>query len=445
MAARKRRELAYYLPEPAKPHTILRIPGSHTLYIGPLSCTRRHIVHAHEYGDVGNVSSLFISEADVISGRYEDLVVDSIAELSKIINPAPHIYFLAVFCIDDFLGTDEEALLDRLCSEYPGNQFVVQHIDPVSLNDKMNMGSKKNAALYSFIMPGQVKDNGINFIGNFVSLEKDNDFLALLDKWGIGPVRELFHCETYDDYQDMGRSCLNILMRRISQGAAELMKKKLDIDYYPLMPGYDAYAVARQYNEVGKMLGKDKVDFSNEIKAAIDDARRTADMLDALPVAVDCSASLMPSYMAKALIEYGFNVRYVFKSSHEFKLDAEAENYIIEECPNVMLTTSDSFMHVKGLDASEGKREKKECLAIGSDCALILNAAYFADIWHDEGYFGFQGIHRLMKVIRDAVFSDGKEVKFCEKEVKFCGKEVKSYEKEVRSYEKEVRSDSKGV
>ncbi len=418
MAKKKRRELAYYLPEPAKVHTVLRIPGSHTLYIGPLSCTRRHMVHAREYGDAGNVSSLFISEADVISGRYEDLVAESIAELSELINPTPHIFFLAVFCIDDFLGTDEEALLERLRSEYPENQFAVQHIDPVSLNDKMNMGSKKNATFYSFIKPGQPKDKGINFVGNFVSLEKDNDFLALLEKWGIGPVRELFHCETYEDYQKMGKSCLNILMRKISQGAADLMKEKLGIDYYPLMPGYDANEVARQYNEVGRMLGKDEIDFSEEIKSAISDARQTAAMLAGLPVAVDCSASLMPSYLAKSLIEYGFNVKYVFKSSHEFKLDAESENYIIEECPDVVLTTSDSFMHVKGLDGKSKdtrKKAKKECLAIGADCSLILNAAYFADVWHDEGYFGFQGIHRLMEVIRNAVFSkeksDGSDAK----------------------------------
>ena len=46
---------------------------------------------------------------------------------------------------------------------------------------------------------------------------------------------------------------------------------------------------------------------------------------------------------------------------------------------------------------------ESDCLAIGADCARVLHAQHFADVWHDEGYFGFHGIHRLMETLRSAI------------------------------------------
>ncbi|MEG1997100.1 MAG: nitrogen fixation protein NifE, partial [Clostridiales bacterium] len=198
--------LSYYLPEPDKIRTVLQIPGSHTLYAGPLSCTRRHAIHAMQFGDRKNISFLFITEADVISGRYEELIVQSIGQLLAVVEPSPHIFFIAVFCIDDFLGTDEAALLDTLRKTYPDRQFALEHIDPVTLDEQINMGTRKHANLYSFIKPAAKHDNGINFLGNFVSLEPECEFLSLLRKWGCDPVRELFQCQNYDEYKDLGKS-----------------------------------------------------------------------------------------------------------------------------------------------------------------------------------------------------------------------------------------------
>lgn len=389
--------LTYYLPEPDKVHTVLHIPGSHTLYVGPLSCTRRHAIHESEFGDRKDASFLFITEADVVSGRYEELMVESVGSLIELLEPSPHIFFLAVFCIDDFLGTDEAALLDRLRGTYPDRQFAMEHIDPVSLDEALNMGMKKHVNLYSFIKPAYEHDRGVNFLGNFVSLEPECEFLTLLRSWGCGPVRELFHCESYEGYQDMGKSCLSVVLRYMGTHSGDFMRDTLDIPYYVFTASYDAGTVAHGYGDIAELLGRERPDFTVEIEKVKEDAGDTARLLNEMPVAIDSSAFLAPFAAAKTLLDYGFNVRYVFRSNHSFEQDIEAEKYISQHFPQVIVTRAKSYTHLYE------RIGESDCLAIGADCARVLRARHFADVWHDEGYFGFHGIHRLMATIRDAV------------------------------------------
>lgn len=389
--------LTYYLPEPEKLHTVLHIPGSHTLYVGPLSCMRRHAIHETKFGNRRDASFLFITETDVVSGRYEELMVESIGNLIELLEPSPHIFFIAVFCIDDLLGTDEDALLQTLRGIYPDRQFAMEHIDPVSLDETLNMGMRKHANLYSFIKPVVRHDRGVNFLGNFVSLDPKCEFLALLRSWNCGPVRELFHCESYEDYQDMGKSCLSVVLRYMGMHSGDFMRDVLGIPYYVFTASYDAETISRGYEEIAELLGKDRPDFTAEIKKAKKDAEDTAQLLNGMPVAIDSSASLTPFATAKALLDYGFNIRFVFRSNHSFKLDAEAEAYIAKNCSQVIITRAESYTHLYE------RIGESECLAIGADCARVLRARHFADVWHDEGYFGFHGIHRLMATIRDAV------------------------------------------
>ena len=350
-----------------------------------------------KYGNRRDASFLFITEADVISGRDEELMVESVGKLIELLDPSPHIFFLAVFCIDDFLGTDETAMLERLRAAYPDRQFAMEHIDPVSLDEARNMGMKKHVNLYSFIKPALKHDRGVNFLGNFVSLEPECEFLALLKKWNAGPVRELFHCRTYEEYQDMGKSCLSVVLRYMGTHSGDFMRDTLNIPYYVFTTSYDAEKVAQGYGDIAEILGAERPDFTAEIAAVKEDAARTAAILDGMPVAIDSSASLAPFATAKALIDYGFNVRYVFRSNHSFQQDLEAKEYIERNCPQVIVTHAESYTHLYE------RIGEADCLAIGADCARVLHARHFANVWHDEGYFGFHGIHRLMETLRSAI------------------------------------------
>lgn len=398
--------LSYYLPEVPRDHKVMHIPGSHTLYVGPLSCQRRHDIHARQYGDRRDVSFLYITQADVISGRYEDLLVEAVGQLREAIAPLPHIFFICTFCIDDFLGTDEEALLARLRASYPDSQFAFEHVDPVSMNERMNMGTKLISTQYSFIRPvppGQ-HDRGINLLGVFVPFHPDCEFLRLIDEWGCGPLRSIVFAKTYEDYQDIGKSCLSLVFRIMNTQAADLMADQLGIPYLTCTPSYDARAVAETYNRIAQAVGCTSRDFSAEITSCEADARATAEALAGRPVALDCEFSLMVFAAAKALLQYGFNVQRIFRSNHKFPLDAEAEAWVVREHPEVQILRSADASHLSTDHAGE------EVLCIGADCARILQARQWVDIWHDEGYFGFHGIHRLFADMRAAAAGGAPDV-----------------------------------
>ena len=398
MSSEKKGQLNYYLPKPAKKHTILTVPQSHTLYVGPLSCTRRHAINAIKYGNRKDVSFLFITQADVISGSYEDLMAESIGKLIECLDPVPYVFILAVFCIDDFLGTDEDALILRLEETYPDRQFAVQHIDPVSLDERVDMGTKKTSTLYSFLKPQKEKDKGINFLGNFVSLPSDCEFLSLLSKWGFGPVREIFNMKTYEEYQDMAKSALSVTLRFMGERSAENLNERFGIPYYTFYTSYDPERIAGGYIDIAGILGADvdPAEIEEMKQRAVSDIEDTVKLLDGMVVAIDSSASIPTFQTGRTLLKYGFNLKYLFRSNHKFKIDVEDENYITGERPDVKVMRASDYVNL--VDEENGQ----EILALGSDCARVLKAAHYVDIWHDEGYFGFQGIHRLMKEMREA-------------------------------------------
>ncbi|MDY4971384.1 MAG: nitrogenase component 1 [Lachnospiraceae bacterium] len=388
--------LSYYLPKPAKPHTVLRIPGSHTLFIGPSACSRRHAFHESMYGDRRNISFLFITEADVISGDYENLIGDAVSELLDVLHPAPHIFLLGVFCIDDFLGTDEEALMAELQLRFPGCHFAVEHIDPVSMEEnRQKSGMKKTRNMYRFLDPADRHDQGINFLGNFVSLDPECEFLQLLEQWGAGPVRELFHCETYEDYQAMAKSRLAVGMRHVSDDVMHCMTDDLDIPYYYFPTSYDMDIVAEGYRKLAGLLDQPEPDLGHFMQETAKEVEQTVKELGSTPLAIDCSAFLMPFQGAAALLKYGFQVRYIFYKPFMAEPDERAEQWVKQHYPHIQFLRKDRYDHMDTLC-------DPECLAIGVDAARLLKTEKVADIWHDEGYFGFHGIRRLMCLLRES-------------------------------------------
>ena len=397
-----KKRFTYRLPEPAKAHTLLKIPGSHTLYAGPPACMRRHALSAREHGLSSSVSFLSVTEADVALGSFEALIHDAVGELAKRLAPAPKVFVIAVFCIDDLIGTDEKALIATLTQAYPAFQFAVERIDPISLSSARSMSADKQSGLYSFIKPSEDRDDGINFLGNFVPLESECEIFDLLRLWGCAPVRELFRCKSFEEYQTMGRSRAAVVLRFIAEEAARRMRNRLGIPYCVMQPAYDPEEIVEGYSRLAAVLQKECPALGEKTAAAQEDMAETAAMLGGMPLAIDAKAFLTPFSAAKALLRAGFEVRYIFRAAAAFDTpsETEAEAFIKESYPEVKVFRMGSSRR------DHAEKEASELLAIGSYCAESLDARFFADVWHDEGYFGFHGIHRLMALLRSTA---GKE------------------------------------
>ena len=115
-------ELSYQIPEFGRAKRIIRIPESHALYLCPNACGRRQGIRALRNGEADHASFLRFSQTDIVSGAYEEQVLQAVGELLDALHPRPRVLSLYVNCIDDFLGTDED-LLAELRAAFPGMRF----------------------------------------------------------------------------------------------------------------------------------------------------------------------------------------------------------------------------------------------------------------------------------------------------------------------------------
>lgn len=392
-------QLLYYIPNRSRPKTILRIPESHSLHICPPACGRRSAIRALQNGEKEFLSFLYMKEEDAVSGQYLENITAAVTELLAVLEPVPKAFVLYFNCIDDFLGTDEKALLRQLKSCFPGLYFTVCRINPVATDEKMSPGMRKHKEMYELLEYTGEKDDGLNLIGHYVSLDPESELFSLLAEWRIHKVRQLFACRTFAEYQEMAASRLNLVLMPMAGTAAREMQAKLDIPYYFNPASYDLQEVRQNYQNLAALLGRSCPDFRRELgetRLAIEEAR---EKVGNIPVVVDSSASMRPFALAKALWGYGFPVRAVF-APHSPRDDFEEGQWLAEHCPSVKLVYQEGVKAVAGyaLDGLDG-----ECLAIGYGCAFVLKARYFVDLFNDESFYGFQGIRKLMKLMGEAV------------------------------------------
>lgn len=406
---RREPTLSFRMPEVERKHTVLHIPGSHTLYVGPSACMRRHALGQYKHGDIDDVSFLRVTQADVVSGTYEDLIVEAAGELVATLSPAPSILFVDVFCIDDFLGTDDEALVRRLERLHPGTRFVFNRIHPVATNEKVTMGDAKQVSLYSFLdpVPPEGHDNGVNMLGNFVPLNPESEIFELFARWGLGPVRQLFACGTYAEYQDMAKSRVAVVARFSGDKTAREMEGRLGIPYVRFPACYDLDRIEGHYRELARALGEPEPDCSPWRAPAQEAVRRALELLGDTPIVVDNEATLLPYMMARSLLGYGFNVTHLFHSHHLFDPDLPDREAIQAEHPEVFVATGDDArLHVADVSGRYGEDgaweggsigPDREPVAIGAVGARIVGARRVVDVWHDEGLTGFHGVRLLME------------------------------------------------
>ena len=130
--------------------------------------------------------------------------------------------------------------------------------------------------------------------------------------------------------------------------------------------------------------------------AAVAAVKRALSVVDNVPVVVSSDASFSPFELAFNLLEYGFDIRVVL-ALHMKGADEEAEHRLLAAYPNVHVIRETDVNAIQGID------EASEWLSIGTDAAFLLGAVRVVDMYHDEGYFGYQGIKRLMNEMADAM------------------------------------------
>ena len=81
----------------------MQVPESYQLFVGPSACMRHIMLSSMELKIDDRISWLPIREADIVSGSYEALILESVDGLLGKMEPRPRVFMIFVTCIDNLL------------------------------------------------------------------------------------------------------------------------------------------------------------------------------------------------------------------------------------------------------------------------------------------------------------------------------------------------------
>lgn len=374
------------------------IPESYTLFVSPAACGRHGALAARMENRKNRVSYLFLSEDDIVSGGYEDLLIQAVEKLIKHLekcHKVPKVLTLFVSCIDDLLGTDHDALIQELSELYPHIRFIFCHMNPTSTDTGVPPAVNVQNKNYSLLDVTKERDEGVNIIGNLAPLRENGELFQILHEMEVSPVRHISDYDTFSGYQEMAKSRLNLVVTPTGKYASTQMEKKHGIPYEIAFTSFQAECVKETYERIAKQLGKkcpEVTAYEKEVKEAL---QKTAEALKGMPVIIDGEAIVRPFDLAKALLQAGINVTCVFEQK---LLPSDEENYqwVMKNYPDITILQPQN-PKVTVLEKFQG-----ECLSIGYSAAYITGAKYVVDIAGQHGLYGYQGIIDLAKMMEMA-------------------------------------------
>ena len=400
---------ALQISEGRRPKTVLSIPESHTLYVCPTGCARRRAVRAIENGIDAACSYLVLDEADVVSGDYEGCIRDAVDEILAAADRPPRVLTVATPCIDYLLSTDLDGLCAELGNAHPGTHFLPNRLAPIGAK-----GAKKPEALGVYTALFQplltdvdragapVRDKGATVLGSYVPLPATSEIYGALELMGARPVRDLVTCASYDDYLSLAKSRAALVVSHVGIGAAKLLGERFGMPHLLWQACYGIEETLDRYRGLARMLGHADVAGLEEFLAPhADRARRArtacASALKGYRVAVDTAATMAPFSLALDLVDAGLDVACVL-ALHS-KGNDEREDELLKRHPEVRVVRTKDTLAMLGDSATPGTG----LVALGRDASALLHAEHAVNIYHDEGFFGLDGIARLFDAVRARV------------------------------------------
>ncbi len=374
------------------------VPESVQLFVCPSACGRHGAIGAMMQGFKDRLFYLYLSQSDIIEG-YDDLIPDAVEEVLEVAKPYPKVFFIFVSCLDDLIGTDHNALLAVLNERHPEIRFRICHMNPITLGSKTPPPVSIQNNLYSLLEQPLEKDDGVNSIGNLVSVTETSELYPFLDACGVSQLRHISQYKTFADYQEMAKSGKNLVLFAPGRQAAEQMKKRLGTPCLFIPATYDISEIAENYLKIGEFITGCPVNCPEleRYKAqALKDILEAKEIIGDLPVIIDASATAQPFGLALALLSYGFNVVRV-ESQDCMQFDRDHLSLLESEYPQVQIYQPE---HHKSLLFD---RRLPDSLAIGVEGAYLSGSRYVADLFNDNGWFGYDGISRLMYSMTNAV------------------------------------------
>ena len=222
-------------------HTGMLVPESHQIFVCAQSCLRGVVLTAAEMNATDRFSTIAVCENNALDGDMESLIIDGVADVLKKLPYKPRAVMVFTSCIHHFIGCDLDFVYARLRENFPDIDFTDCYMNPIMRKTKTAPEPRMREQLYSLLHPAEkLNAKAVNIIGNNFSTNDTSELYSMLRAGGY-VVRDVCRCRTYDEFQKMAESSVNITYHPAAVIAAETLKKRLGQEhiYVPVSYEYD--------------------------------------------------------------------------------------------------------------------------------------------------------------------------------------------------------------
>ena len=366
------------------------IPESQILMASSNACGRHISISSFDAGYRDRISFYVADESEIFLGTVEDGLADAASHI--IGTRHPRILLVYVCCSTYMAGLDNDRLRRRIKRENPGTEVQIMDMNPVAAGTSNPPAVATQRKILDLLDFSGDREDAVNLLGSDMPPMEGCEIYGLLGKEGIA-VRHLGLCRTWEEFLGMGSSSLNVVLSAKAMTAAKELEHR--VRCHPALPSYSVEKAVQDYDAILGHFGKtaDLTEYIDRTKSRI---QKAVDSVDGMTITVGSTATERPFSLARALYDYGFDVRSVFHNGIPVSERANLE-YLRSNIPGLMV-----------FDCGEPSMSSRIGKCARSDIAIGFNAAYFTgtehmvDMVQDMGMFGFHGIDTLMARIEDA-------------------------------------------
>ena len=378
-------------------HTGMLIPESHQIFVCAQGCLRGVVLTAAEMGAMDRFSTVAVCENNVLDGDMESLIIDGVSDILGKLPKLPKAVLIFTSCIHHFIGCDLDYVYAQLRGKFPDVEFSDCYMNPIMRKTKTAPDPKMREQLYSFLKKRPLDKRSVNIIGNNYPTAESGDFVKMLRAGGFD-VKDICSCSTWEEYQQMAASCLNVTYHPAAVVAGKTLEQRLGQKHLHIPLSYDYDEIKAGLVKLAEALEFELPDLPKLEARAEEELAKTAELLSGIPVAIDYTSTPRPLGLAKLLLTHGFNVVSVY-----------GDTFIAEEQPafdwlkaNAGELDLFATIHPKmGVLPRAIHARPQKLLAIGQKAAYFTNTNYLVNMLEGGGLYGFDGIMRLCGLIRD--------------------------------------------
>lgn len=380
-------------------HTGMLIPESHQIFVCASNCLRGVILTAAEIHRMNRFSTIDIKQNMLYDGSMEYAIIDGVRDIINKLNYRPKAVLLYFSCMHHFMGIDIDMIMERIKNENEGIDFIDCYMNPTLRKSGITPDENMRMRLYRLLDRVELLDNTVAFVGNDLKMDEDSELVKVLENNNID-IKEIHRCKNYEMYKSMSQAKYYIVTYNSAKKAGKDMEMRLGGTCIYMSNSFDYNEIENEISEMCRVLNIknfDKVYYENMRKKCDDKLKELKELIGDKKICIDYTFTNRTLSLAKLLLDRGFNVDRIYADSF-IEDDKEDFNYIKNKYGNVKIypTSSPYMQYVDEVD------KKEDYLAIGQKAAFFTKTNNFVNVIEGGGFFGFQGIIKIVDLIEDA-------------------------------------------